>query len=159
MYQPAPPQRGRANAPWRSRLTVALLFSLLLLAACGGGEEGTGLEGDEIDIVGEDPLAQPAAGRPGEGVLVCNTECLVHGQCGRTEAREELVLLNREGPAVAAADHDLTVAAGTTVSIVGAREQTLRRQLSGEQLTLNFYQVSLPTLGETAWVAGWCVDE
>ncbi|MDX1663487.1 MAG: hypothetical protein R3272_06815 [Candidatus Promineifilaceae bacterium] len=142
-----------------SSLPFALLFLLLLLVACGGAEEGA--EGGDLDIVGEDPAAQPGSapfGALGEATLICSTECIVHGQCGQTEAREELVLLNREGPAVAAAEHDLTAPAGTTVSIIGTREQVLRRQLSGERLTLNFYQVSLPTLGETAWVASWCVD-
>lgn len=134
----------------KAKCFAALLLAVNLLTAClfGGGDENATNPPGNGD--GQSSVGQGAT-------LTCSQECSNRGQCGQSQERGTVVLLNIEAPAVAATDHDLAIAAGTVVEVVEVSPVNVVENATGFEFPVNFYRVFIPDRNTQAWVAGWCV--
>lgn len=141
---------GWTKYPQVQRLLVIAVLALVMMvvAGCGGdaGEEGA--------VPVEQGLENIPTGQP---TLTCSQECADRGQCGESTDRGTVVLLSTAQPAVTAADHNLAVPEGTTVSIVETRPITVVENASGLEFPVNFHRVSIPLRNVEGWVADWCI--
>ena len=123
-----------------SLLGLALFF-LLFVLGCGGSD---------ATPIGDGSAPQQQA------ILVCSEECAARGQCGKTVAGNEPVILGHpDRPAVQ--EHQMTFQADYTVPIVGTAEELVQVVSTGEQFQQTFFLLQRSD-GRTGWVAGWCVN-
>lgn len=134
-----------ATKKWR--LGVYILLVLLVLAACGGGDE------------------TPAEGFPPEGgiaqsfqaTLTCSQECANRGLCGTSPDRGPVVLLNREGPSVTPSEFDLAIPENTQVDILEQRIETVVELTTSIPFDTTFFNVFVPDRQDAGWATAWCV--
>ena len=123
-----------------SLLGLALFFLLFVLGCSRGG--------NEVPVEEGAPQQQ--------GTLVCSEECAARGQCGKTVAGNEPVILGHpDRPTVQ--DHQMTFQADYTLPIVGTAEELVQVVSTGEQFQQTFFLLQRSD-GRTGWVAGWCLN-
>ncbi len=130
---------------WRSGVTLFLV--LWLLAACGGGAPEATPDG-----AGAIPSAFQAT-------LICSQECANRGLCGVSQDRGRVVLLNREGPSVTPAEHDLAIAENSIVDIVDQRVERIVEVATANQFDTTFFHLSIAERQDAGWAAAWCVAQ
>lgn len=131
----------------RWQFVASFIVVLLVLAACGGGEE------------------TPAEGLPPEGsaatafqaTLTCSQECANRGFCGTSPDRGQVVLLNREGPSVTPSEFDLAIPDNTRVDILDQRVETVVELTLSVPFDTTFFNVFVPDRQDGGWAAAWCV--
>jgi hypothetical protein len=121
-----------------------MLIVLWLLAACGGGPEETP----------EGAVAIPSAF---QATLVCSQECANRGLCGTSPDRGRVVLLNREGPSVMPAEHDLAIAENSVVDIVDQRVERIVEVATTIEFDTTFFHLFVPERQDAGWAAAWCL--
>lgn len=134
---------------WRWGILPALVL-VLVLAACGGGDEE---QLPDQPVASEDAIL-PAPGE--QARLRCSDACASHGHCGQTLNQGVHVLLNRGRPVAAAGQQDMAVPAETLVTVSEVQPRTVQF-VSGEQQQRNFFRVFVPDRNEEAWVVDWCL--
>lgn len=87
--------------------------------------------------------------------VVCSEACANRGQCGQTADGRSVILAHPDQPAVR--DHQILFAADSTAALVATNSQTVQVVATGQQFDQNFYLLTRPEDGRSAWVAGWCV--
>lgn len=121
-----------------------MFIVLSLLAACGGGPEETP----------EGAVAIPSAF---QATLVCSQECANRGLCGTSPDRGRVVLLNREGPSVMPAEHDLAIAENSVVDIVDQRVERIVEVATTIEFDTTFFHLFVPERQDAGWAAAWCL--
>ena len=142
-------QQGRSTALYR---IIIGLFLLLLLTSCGGGLFGGGDDAAPADGSAVDAAIEAV---PQSGTLSCNELCGAEGQCGTRADGTAVVLGHSVQPATR--DHDRLFPVNTPLLILN-RQPRLVQRITGEQLTVDFFQVQLNDGSVGGWVAGWCVN-
>jgi hypothetical protein len=130
------------------RLGVAIALVLFVLAACGGGDPDTQLEG----VPGEGEIASAF-----RATLVCSQECANRGFCGTSPDRGQVVLLNREGPSVLPAEYDLAIPENSQADIVDQRVERIVEVATGIEFDTIFFHLFVPERQDAGWAASWCV--
>lgn len=123
-------------------LAGVLLFTLMLTACFGGGDETT----PEAAVL-ETAVQQNAT-------LTCTAACLAQGQCGTAADNRPVILAHGSQPTLR--DHNVILENDSAVVIVGQQAHTIL-DATGATSTLNFFAVQTPGGGPTNWVAGTCV--
>lgn len=126
------------------RLLIAFVLLVNVIAACGGGGNGTSAP---------EEVAPPVEGAS----LNCSQECRDRGQCGESEDRGTVVLMSVDQPAVSAIDHDLAVPNNSPIEVREQRPVTLVENATGLEFPVTFFRVFVPNRNVEAWVAEWCV--
>lgn len=144
-------RRGPAQRIVLFVLVVTIMNVVVACSLLGGGDGDPAAQTPGDGDGGQQPA--PA----GATTLTCSQECADRGQCGESADRGQVVLLSADQPAVAATEHELAVAAGSSVNVVDARSVTVVEETSGLEFPINFYRVFIPERNTEAWVAGWCV--
>jgi len=134
------PHHTRAGNAWA---VLALVAVLLIFAACGGGEAPPG---EETGVTARQ-----------QATLVCSQECADRGLCGTSPDRGRVVLLNREGPSVMAAEFDLAIPENSTVEIVEQRVETVVQVMTSTPSEAIFFNLFVPDRQDSGWTAAWCL--
>lgn len=121
---------------------LALVAVLLVIAACGGGDEAPG----------EGTVATAR-----QATLTCSLECADRGLCGTSPDRGRVVLLNREGPSVTPTDFDLAIPENSTVEILEQRVETVVQVTTSTPFEATFFNLFVPDRQESGWTAAWCI--
>lgn len=134
-------------------LTFAVVVALTIVACGTGGN---------ADIVPEEQgqqqeQQQPEVAPAGQVTLQCTAECAARGQCGRTTDGTDVILLNREGPAVEPTEHDLVLPVNTPVTVQETRPVALVVEATGAQFQHDFHRVFAPQQNVEGWAAEWCL--
>lgn len=95
--------------------------------------------------------------------LTCSTECAERAQCGTTmgDVEAPVILGGKDGPVVAANQHDVFFPSGATVEIRENMEVELK-DVDGREFTQNFSRVQFTNpigdIVETGWIPEWCIE-
>lgn len=101
----------------------------------------------------------PAVGE--QAILTCTESCTIHGQCGRLNNNQLVVLANEAGPAVKFQDRYFPDGTLVTLTEVNGRELIAARDGVPQTAVAtpfphNFFRVQ-DTGGKSAWVSSWCL--
>ena len=133
--------------------TVWLLVCLLMLiTGCSGGLFGGGDDAAEAAGDGAGAAIEIA---PQTGSLICSESCAAEGQCGTRADGSSVILAHSVQPATR--DHDRLLPVESPIVILN-RQPRLVQRVTGEQLTVEFFQVQMNEGGAGGWVAAWCVN-
>ncbi len=142
------------NQIYRVFLFLSTAVFLFTLAAC----QRASPEAPPVETAAAVPPAVLGINQPlaGHGVLVCTPECSDRAQCGYLNDVEPVVLLGRGEPRVS--EHNAFAFHGTTADILEMQTITLQNNATAEQYPAPFYRIRTTDL-ESAWVAGWCIQQ